>query len=87
MLLLKGMLQIPIDLPDTRFNRAKQGANAIREQLEAIIHERIFTLKETTHASSYTTDGAIPSGLVTPMGFGNMLHLTLARVYNPMSLL
>jgi cytochrome P450 len=24
MLLLKGMLQIPIDLPDTRFNRAKE---------------------------------------------------------------
>lgn len=46
MLLLKGMLQIPIDLPGTRFNRAKHGANAIREQLEDIIHERKIALEE-----------------------------------------
>jgi len=46
MLLLKGMMQIPIDLPGTRFNRAKHGANAIREQLEGIIHERKIALEE-----------------------------------------
>jgi cytochrome P450 family 26 subfamily A len=46
MALQKGLLQIPLDLPGTRYNKAKRGANAIRQQLEGIIHERKIALEE-----------------------------------------
>ena len=46
MALQKGLLQIPVDLPGTRYNRAKRGANAIREQLDGLIRERKIALEE-----------------------------------------
>nr|ABR16707.1 unknown [Picea sitchensis] len=44
--LMKGVMQIPIDLPGTRYNKAKHAANAIREQLGGIIDERKIALEE-----------------------------------------
>jgi cytochrome P450 family 26 subfamily A len=44
--LLKGLLQIPIDLPGTRYNKAKHAANAIREQLDGVLHKRKIALEE-----------------------------------------
>lgn len=38
MVLQKGLTQIPIDLPGTRYNKAKRAANAIAEQLGCVIH-------------------------------------------------
>lgn len=46
MVLLKGLLQIPIDLPGTRYNKAKHAANAIREQLDGVLQERKIALEE-----------------------------------------
>jgi len=43
-ILVKGVLQIPIDLPGTRYNKAKHGANAIRDLLDSIIDERKIAL-------------------------------------------
>jgi len=46
MALQKGLLQIPIDLPGTRYNKAKVAANAIREQLGGVIQKRKIALHE-----------------------------------------
>eukprot|EP00253_Pinus_taeda_P005639 PITA_05639 len=42
----KGVLQIPIDVPGTRYNKAKHVANAIHDQLDAIIYEKEIALQE-----------------------------------------
>eukprot|EP00253_Pinus_taeda_P004925 PITA_04925 len=42
----KGVLQIPIDVPGTRYNKAKHAANAIRDQLDTVIDERKIALHE-----------------------------------------
>lgn len=52
MVLLKGLLQIPIDLPGTRYSNAKHAANAIRDLLDGAIHERKNALREGK-ASTY----------------------------------
>nr|AHF49536.1 CYP450 716-like protein [Ginkgo biloba] len=44
MVLLKGVLQIPIDLPGTRYNKAKHAASAIRRELQSIIDHRRIAL-------------------------------------------
>ena len=43
---VKGVMQIPIDLPGRRYNKAKHAANAIRQQLGSIIDERKIALEE-----------------------------------------
>eukprot|EP00253_Pinus_taeda_P035203 PITA_35203 len=43
--LVKGVLQIPIDLPGTRYNKAKHAANAIRQQLNGILNDRRIALE------------------------------------------
>jgi len=45
MVFVKGVMQIPIDLPGTRYNKAKHAANAIRQQLGSIINERKIALE------------------------------------------
>jgi len=44
--LQKGLLQIPIDLPGTRHNKAKHAANAIRKQLDDVLRKRRIALQE-----------------------------------------
>ena len=46
MALQKGLMQIPIDLLGTRYNKFKCAANAIREQLGCVIHKRKAELHE-----------------------------------------
>lgn len=75
------------NVKDNNSGEKRWGAMVILKSLHFLPTAVSAALKETTHASSYTTDGAVSSGLVTPMGFGNMLHLALAGVYHPMSLL
>lgn len=40
MVFVKGVMQVPIDLPGTRYNKARRAANAIRQQLGSLLNER-----------------------------------------------
>ncbi|KAH9329235.1 hypothetical protein KI387_001343, partial [Taxus chinensis] len=44
MMVCNGVLQVPIDLPGTRYRKAKLAANAIRQQLTNIFEERRIAL-------------------------------------------
>ena len=45
-MLLKGLLQILIDLPGTQYNKDTHAANAIRKQLDGVLQQRKFALDE-----------------------------------------
>ncbi|KAM7528617.1 hypothetical protein LguiB_032027 [Lonicera macranthoides] len=47
-ILLKGIIEIPLNIPGTRFYRAMRAAAAIRKELFAIIKERRVALNEKT---------------------------------------
>ncbi|XP_023750273.1 beta-amyrin 28-monooxygenase [Lactuca sativa] len=49
---LKGIIELPIDIPGTRFYSSKKAAAAIRKELMAIIKERRTDLKEGKASSS-----------------------------------
>eukprot|EP01018_Ginkgo_biloba_P037905 Gb_10758 [translate_table: standard] len=55
MVLLKGVLQIPIDFPGTRYNKAKHSASAIRRELQRIIDHRRIALANGSHDTSSAT--------------------------------
>ena len=46
MVLLKGLLQILIDLLGTWYNKDTHTTNAIREQLDGVLRQRKFALEE-----------------------------------------
>ncbi|GKA23876.1 beta-amyrin 28-oxidase-like protein [Tanacetum coccineum] len=50
---LKGLAELPINIPGTRFYRAKRAANAIKKQLIVIIKQRRQALKQEDQSSSF----------------------------------
>ena len=49
---LKGIIELPIDFPGTRFHSSKKAAAAIRTEVMAIIKERRIALEEGEASSS-----------------------------------
>lgn len=50
---LKGLGELPINIPGTRFYRAKRAANTIKKQLIVIIKQRRQALKQEDQSSSF----------------------------------
>ncbi|KAK4492782.1 hypothetical protein RD792_000104 [Penstemon davidsonii] len=48
---IKGVISIPINLPGTRFFKAKRASGAIRKELEIIIRQRRVALEQKTTTS------------------------------------
>ncbi|XP_071736534.1 beta-amyrin 28-monooxygenase-like [Rutidosis leptorrhynchoides] len=53
---LKGIIELPIDIPGTRFYKAMKAATAIRTQLMTLIKQRREALEKGTAASSSSQD-------------------------------